>query len=101
MTRFLQYPAGRRSKWLVLVVMLLLAAAAGSQSSKLEGAQENDPSSFLPGKSESVEALDAAERFPSGELTPAIAVFRRDGGLTGPDRSRITEATNALGQLAE
>ena len=101
MTRFFEFPAGRRAKWLVLVVMVLLGGIGGSQAGKLEQAQKNEPSSFLPGDSQSVAALEEAKRFPSGELTPAVAVFRRDGGLTDADRLRITEAASGIEQIAE
>ena len=35
-------PAGRRTKWLVLVFWLVLVAVAGPLSGKLTGAEKND-----------------------------------------------------------
>src|SRR5690349_862701 len=99
MRRLLEIPAGRRSKWVVLVVMLLIGAALGSQAGKLEQAQKNEPSSFLPGSSESVKALALEKRFGSGTVTPAVAVFRRDAGLTRRDRAVIAAAAATLQRL--
>ena len=83
-------PAGRRAKWIVAGVFLLVCLpVAALYSGKFEGAQKNETSSFLPGKAESVKALKAIERYPGGELAPAVVVFERRGGLTAADRTRI------------
>ena len=37
-------PAGRRTKWVVLVFWLILVAVAGPLSGKLTGAEKNDTS---------------------------------------------------------
>src|SRR4051795_6988103 len=89
MSRLFTLPAGRRSKYVVLAVVALVYLAAASQAGKFEKAQKNETSSFLPGKAESVKALDAIERYPGGELAPAVIVFERRGGLTPADRARI------------
>jgi len=96
MRRALQFPAGRRSKFVVLVAWLLIFAVAGAFAGKFESAQKNEPSSFLPGSAESVKALAKADEFPSGEATPAVVVYRRDGGLRARDRARIDADRAAL-----
>src|ERR1044071_9872361 len=85
----LTLPAGRTAKWVVLVIVLVIYGALASQAGKLEGAQKNECSSFLPADAESVKALDAVERFPGGELAPAVIVYERRGGLTAADKARI------------
>ena len=82
MNRFATVVAGRRSvpvlgAWVVLVVAL------GPFAGRFEQAQRNEPSSFLPEGAESVEVLEAAAGFPSGEVTPAVAVFRDPDGIAG------------------
>ena len=67
--------SGRRSKFLVLALWLLLAAALGPLAGKFESAQQNEPSSFLPGDAESVKVLNASDGFASGQATPAIIVY--------------------------
>ena len=46
---------------------------------------------FLPGDAESVAALRAARRFESGDVSPAVVVIARDGGLTAEDREVLSD----------
>ena len=41
-------PAGRRTKWLVLVFWVVVVALAGPLSGKLTGVEKNDAQSWLP-----------------------------------------------------
>jgi putative drug exporter of the RND superfamily len=50
-------PAGRRTKWLVLVFWLVVVALAGPLSGKLTGVEKNDAQSWLPSAAESTQAL--------------------------------------------
>ncbi len=89
LTRLAAFPASRRGKWVALGVWILLLVVSAPFAARFESAQENRPSSFLPGGAESVETLQLTEEFPSGEVSPAIIVYRRDGGLTPADRATI------------
>jgi RND superfamily putative drug exporter len=91
-----RFVAGRRSKFVVLGLWVALAVALGPLAGRFEGSQRNEPSSFLPGGSESVAVLEASKRFPSGEVTPAIAVFRDGGGLDAQGRTAAREARQRL-----
>ena len=90
--RIATFPAGRRGKWVVLGAWILLLVVLAPLGSRFEGAQQNDPSSFLPGSAESVKVLDQVDRFPSGDVTPAVVVARREGGLTAADRAALSRA---------
>src|SRR3954453_11617395 len=92
----LTLPAGRTAKWIVLFVMVAIYGGLASQAGKLEGAQKNESSSWLPEDAESVKALDAVKRFPGGELAPAVIVYERRGGLTDADKARIDETVDKL-----
>jgi len=85
------FVAGRRSKW--VVVLIWLAAMFGSAATNLPGkfsdAEKNESTSFLPGDAESTKALAVTERLEGGELAPLVVVYHRDGGLTGADRRVI------------
>jgi RND superfamily putative drug exporter len=81
--------AGRRTKWLVLLGWLVLVGALAPLAAGFESAQRNEPSSFLPGGTESLEVLEASDGFPGGESTPAVAVFFRESGLTDVDRAFV------------
>ncbi|HEX4806667.1 MAG TPA: MMPL family transporter [Conexibacter sp.] len=94
--RVLTFAAGRRAKYAVLVAWLLIAAVAGSYAGKLEDAEKNEPSSFLPGNAESVAALNAVKRFRSGETVAAVIVYRRPSGLTAADRAAVARDRAAI-----
>src|SRR4029079_2311523 len=96
MARLLTLPAGRTAKWVVLVIVVLIYGGLASQAGKLEGAQKNESSSFLPADAESVKALEAVKQFPGGELAPAVIVFERQGGLTDADKQRIDDTVTKL-----
>src|SRR3954470_21630847 len=89
MARLFTLPAGHVGKFVVLAVVALVYLAAASQAGKFEKAQKNETSSFLPGSAESVKTLKAVERYPGGELAPAVVVFERRSGLSPGDRRRI------------
>jgi RND superfamily putative drug exporter len=87
---------GRRRRFVAVGVWLLAAAALAPLAGRFEQAQENDPSSFLPGGSEAVKVLEAAKGFPSGEQTPAVAVFRDHDGLGASGRAAVEQRRTAL-----
>jgi RND superfamily putative drug exporter len=89
MSRWLAFPAGRRSKWIVLAGALVVLFVAGSFAGKFEDALNNEPVSYLPGKAESVKALQKVRDFPSGRTLNGIVVYGRRSRLTAADRARV------------
>ena len=83
----LTLPAGRRGKYVVLIVAVLFYVGLASQSGKFEGVQKNESSSFLPGDAESLKALEAIKKLPGGELAPAVVAFERPPGSPTPTSS--------------
>src|SRR5215470_1037312 len=81
-------PAGRRTKWLVLVFWLVIVALAGPLSGKLTGAEKNDASSWLPPKAESTQVLNIRSQFISPNVYSAVVVYDRPSGLTAADRAK-------------
>jgi putative drug exporter of the RND superfamily len=81
-------PAGRRTKWLVLVFWLIVVAVAGPLSGKLMGAEKNDASAWLPPKAESTQVLNLRSHFVSPNVYPAVVVYYRPGGLTAADKAK-------------
>ncbi|MBM3678175.1 MAG: MMPL family transporter [Actinobacteria bacterium] len=79
----------RRSKWIFLVAWIGLVVGLGPFAGRFEEAQKDEPSSFLPGSSESVAVLQQEDAFPGPDATPAIAVFRGAGTLDGEGRAAI------------
>ncbi|MEW1692178.1 MMPL family transporter [Streptomyces sp. NPDC091265] len=89
---------GRRTKWLVLALWLIVFVVAAPLAQKLTDAQDNDASSWLPSSAESTEVLESSKDFRP-EVITTIVVYAREGGLTGPDRARITEDAQQLRTL--
>jgi RND superfamily putative drug exporter len=82
-------PAGRRTKWLVLVFWVAVFAVAGQLAGKLNSAQQNDASSWLPHNAESTQVVDLAKRFTPSDIFPALVVYERtDGTITPADQAK-------------
>ena len=88
--------SGRRSKFVVLGLWVVLVVALGPLAGKFESAQQNEPSSFLPGDAESVRVLDAADGFPSGQATPAIVVYSAPAGFDDVTRAAVGARRDAI-----
>ena len=86
-------PAGRRTKWLVLVFWLVVVAVAGPLSGKLTGAEKNDASAWLPPKAESTQVLNLRSQFVSPNVYPAVVVYDRPGGVTAADKAKAAACT--------
>ena len=72
-------PAGRRTKWLVLVFWLVVVALAGPLSGKLTGVEKNDAQSWLPSAAESTQVLALRSKVVSPNVFPAVVVYDRPG----------------------
>ena len=83
--RLIAFVCGRRSKYLVVVFWILVVAALGSLAGKLQGAEKNDASAYLPSSAESTQELNEQNLFQSKNLNPALVVYVRDGGVTAAD----------------
>ncbi len=93
--------AGPRAKWVVFLLWLVgifVAAGPANLPGKFTDAEDNESTSFLPGDAESTKALTATEDLQSGELAPAVIVYRRESGLTPADRQKIEEDVRRLTQ---
>jgi RND superfamily putative drug exporter len=78
-------PCGRRTKYLMLVFWILLIAITGGLAGKLQGAEKNDASAYLPASAESTQELNGQAAFVSKNLNPAVVVYERPGGITAAD----------------
>jgi RND superfamily putative drug exporter len=93
-------PAGRRTKWLVLVAWLVIVAVAGPLSGKLTGAEKNDASSWLPPKAESTQVLNIRSQFISPNVYSAVVVYDRPSGLTAADRAKAAADASSFRGVA-
>jgi putative drug exporter of the RND superfamily len=77
----------------VLAFWVVVVAVAGPLAGKLNSAQKNDASSWLPHNSESTQVIDLAKRFTPSDTFPAVVVYEHPGPITRADRARA--ATDA------
>src|SRR3712207_1598217 len=88
---------GRRSKWLVVAAWIVAIAVLSPLAAKLPDVTRDDTESFLPAGAESTEVQRLlASRFPGGETSSGLVVYRRAGGLTDADKARIERDGRAL-----
>ena len=68
-----------------MVFWIVVIALTGSLAGKLQGAEKNDASSYLPASAESTQELNLQARFTSKNLNPAVVVYQRQSGITPAD----------------
>jgi putative drug exporter of the RND superfamily len=82
--------AGRRTKWVILVVWILAAVAMSPLGSKLSDVTTDDTESFLPSNAESTEVVRTLDhQFPAKETALALVVYQNPDGLTPANFARI------------
>ncbi len=97
--RLAALPCGRRTKYLVVVLWLVVAALTSSLAGRLQGAEKNDASAYLPASAQSTQELNEQARFVSKNLNPAVVVYVRASGLTAADRRKAAADARAFAAL--
>jgi putative drug exporter of the RND superfamily len=99
MSKLTALPCGRRTKYLVVVFWLIVVALLGSLAGKLQGAERNDASSYLPASAESTQELNLQAKFTSPNLNPAVVVYTRASGITAADLRKATADARSFAGL--
>ena len=99
-SRLIAFVCGRRSKYLVVVFWILVVAALGGLAGKLQGAEKNDASSYLPSSAESTQELNQQNLFQSKNLNPALVVYVRDSGVTAADMQKANADARYFASLS-
>lgn len=92
-------PCGRRTKYLVVVFWLVVVAVTGGLAGKLQGAEKNDASAYLPASAESTQELNLQSKFVSKNLNPAVVVYVRSSGITPVDLRKAAADARSFGAL--
>jgi RND superfamily putative drug exporter len=91
-------PTGGKARWIVIAFWIAVMAIAVPQASKIGDVEFNGTKAFLPGSSESFQVVELQEQFAEGEVSPAVIVYAREGGLTGEDQARIEQDAAAISE---
>jgi len=83
-----------------VVFWLLVVAATGSLAGKLQGAEKNDASSYLPASAESTQELNEQAVFQSKNYNPALVVYVRDSGVTSADLAKARADARSFAALS-
>src|SRR6266508_720435 len=86
--RLARLPAGRWTKWAVLAFWIAVVVVAGPLAGKLNEAQQNQASDFLPKNAESTRVVELAKRFVPSDTYPAVVVYEHPGPITGADQAK-------------
>ncbi|HEY7486076.1 MAG TPA: MMPL family transporter [Streptosporangiaceae bacterium] len=82
--RVARLPCGHWSKWIVLALWVVIVVIAGPLAGKLNSAQKNDASSWLPKNAESTQVVNLSEQFRPSDTFPALIVYDRGGSAVTP-----------------
>jgi RND superfamily putative drug exporter len=89
-----QFP-GRRSSWAVIAGWIVLVAIFAPFGSKIPNVTNDEY--VLPGGSQTAQLHQVLrDRFPGGDLRPALIVYRHQGGLTEADKTEIKAEARAV-----
>src|SRR5215216_7776737 len=86
--RIVSLPSGRWGKWVVLGFWIAVVAVAWPLAGKLNSAQQNDASAWLPKDAESTRVIELAKRFTPSDTLPAVVVYELPGPVTPADQAR-------------
>jgi RND superfamily putative drug exporter len=99
-------PSGRWSKWGILVFWIAVIVVAGPLAQKLNDAQKNDSSQWLPKSAESTKVLNLSKAFSDSNIVPAVVVYERSGtggaadqAKAAADAKRFAAVKNVKGQV--
>src|SRR5215469_14145051 len=98
--RIAEIPAGSWTKWLVMGFWVVVVAVAFPLSGKLNHAEKNDASAWLPASAESVKVLNAQARIQPPNTYPGVVLYYRGSGLTSADRAKAAADARRFGGIA-
>jgi putative drug exporter of the RND superfamily len=80
-------PAGRVSKWLVLVAWLVVVAAALPLGRQLSDVESDQATAELPRGADSTFVAGVLDRFPDGQTATGLVVYVDDNGIDSADQA--------------
>jgi putative drug exporter of the RND superfamily len=90
MRRVVGLPSGRWTKWIFFAFWAVVLVVAVPLAGKLNSAQKNDASAWLPKNAESTKVVDLAKRFTPSDTFPAVVVYEGRGVVTKADLAKVS-----------
>jgi putative drug exporter of the RND superfamily len=97
--RLARLPAGRRTKWLVLIAWLILLGAGGALGGKLQSVTQNNADAYLPGSAEATQVIKLQKKVHQGDSILAVVSYERRGGITPADQAFARSTAAQVGEL--
>ena len=95
-SRLARLPAGRRTKWLVLIAWLILLMVGGSLAGKLQGVTQNSADAYLPGSAEATRVIKLQDKVHKEDAILAVVSYERWSGITPADQAFARTAVAKL-----
>ena len=92
-------PSSRVTKWLVVGFWLVILAVSFGPAGKLQGALNNDATSWLPENAQSTQVATELEAFQSKNEAPAVLVYERPDGVTAADLHAVAGQISAFNAM--
>jgi putative drug exporter of the RND superfamily len=90
MRRVVGLPSGRWTKWIFFAFWAVVLVVAVPLAGKLNSAQKNDASAWLPKNAESTKVVDLAKRFTPSDTFPAVVVYEGRGVVTKAGLAKVS-----------
>ena len=100
LAKIVALPAGRISKWLVVLAWIVAIVAAVPLAGRLEDLGADGTIVEMPRGAEATKVAELADRFPDGQVTVGIVVYARDTALTAADQAKVDADRQALSTTA-
>ncbi|MER7559852.1 MMPL family transporter [Nocardioides sp. NPDC126508] len=97
LARLAHLTTSKATAWVVLAITVVLTGAVMVLGSSL-GSTSSAPDP-LPADAESARVAQLQQRFPGGDVLPAVAVVERPGGLSADDRAWVAEASQRWAEI--
>jgi putative drug exporter of the RND superfamily len=95
-------PGGRWTKWLVVLFWAVLLYFAQQYAPKLNSAQQNDSSAWLPKNAESTQVVELSKQFTPSDIFPALVVYERaDGTITQADQAKAADDAKRFARVQD
>jgi RND superfamily putative drug exporter len=97
--RLARLPAGRRTKWLVLIAWLVLLMAGGAFGSRLQSVTQNNADAYLPGSAEATKVVKLQEKVHREDSMLTVVSYERRSGITPADRAYARTSVRDFAKL--